>query len=260
MSTLPDDYRPARDLLQDRVILVTGAGDGLGRAAALAYARHGATVVLLGRTLKKLENVYDEIERDGLPPALLMPVDLGKAGLTEYEQIAAAIAEQFGRLDGLLHSAAILGHLAPLALYDLPTWSQVMQVNLNAPYLLTRACLDVLAKSRDASVIFTTADVARTGRAYWGAYAVAGAALENLARVWADELNGSSPVRINTLDPGAVRTALRSRAYPGEDPARLPAPEAIMSAYLYLMGPDSRRLRGQALTSRRPAAPEGQKK
>lgn len=254
MPAIPENYRPARDLLKDRVILVTGAGDGLGRAAALTFAQHGATVILLGRTLKKLEKVYDEIEHGGLPPALLMPVDLGKVGLAEYEQVAGAINEQFGRLDGLLHSAAILGNLTPLSMYDLPTWTQVMQVNLNAPYLLTRACLRVLGKSSDASVVFTTSEVARTGRAYWGAYAVAGSALENLAKVWADELAGSSSIRINTFDPGAVRTALRNRAYPGEDPTQLPEPEALMPGYLYLMGPDSRGHSGLALSLPRSAS------
>jgi len=246
---MPEHYQPASDLLAGRVILVTGAGAGLGRAAALAYARHGATVILLGRTQKKLENVYDEIERERLSPPLLMPMDLGKAGLAEYEQIASAIGEQYGRLDGLLHSAAILGNLTPLSMYDLATWTQVVQVNLNAPYLLTRACLGVLGQSGDASVIFTSSDVARSGRAYWGAYATAGAAVENLARIWAKELAGSTAIRINTLDPGAVRTALRNRAYPGEDPSQLPLPEAVMPAYLYLMGPDSRGISGQGLTA-----------
>ena len=241
------DYKPARDLLAGRVILVTGAGDGLGRTASLAYARHGASVILLGRTQKKLEAVYDEILAEQLAEPLLMPVDLAKAGLRDYEQIAAAIEREFGRLDGLLHSAAALGTLTPLALYDLETWQKVMQVNFNAAYLLTRACLGVLEKSADASVVFTTADVARQGRAYWGAYAAAGAALENLAQVWADELSTNTSIRMNTLDPGAVRTALRARAYPGENPLTLQAPEAVMPLYLYLMGPDSRQTTGQAL-------------
>jgi NAD(P)-dependent dehydrogenase (short-subunit alcohol dehydrogenase family) len=240
-------YQAPADLLAGRVILVTGAGDGLGRAAALAYARHGARVILLGRTQNKLEAVYDAIEAQGLAPPLLMPVDLAKTGLREFEKIAEAIDTQFGRLDGLLHSGAQLGKLAPLELYELDTWVQVMQVNFNAAYLLTRACLGVLKKSDDASVVFTSAEVARHGRAYWGAYAAAGAALENLAQVWADELSTNTRIRLNTLDPGAVRTALRARAYPGEDPATLPAPEALMGAYLYLMGPASRGVTGQAL-------------
>lgn len=241
-------YQPRPDLLAGRIILVTGAGDGLGRSAALACARHGATVILLGRTQKKLDAVYDQIESEGLTAPLLMPVDLARAGLAEFEQIAAAIDGQFGRLDGLLHSAAMLGNLTPLSMYDPGVWVQVMQVNFNAAYLLTRACLPVLEKAGAASVVFTTSDVARKGRAYWGAYAAAGAALENLAQVWADELAANTRIRINTLDPGAVRTGLRARAYPGEDPRSLPAPDAVMPVYLYLMGPDSGEVTGQALS------------
>lgn len=241
------NYLPSRDLLAGRVILVTGAGDGLGRSASLAYARLGATVILVGRTQMKLEAVYDEILAEQLAAPLLMPLDLAKAGLRDFEQVAAAIDREFGRLDGLLHSAATLGTLTPLALYDLETWQKVMQVNFNAVYLLTRSCLGILEKSPDASVIFTTSEMARQGRAYWGAYAAAGAALENLAQVWADELSTNTRIRMNTLDPGAVRSALRARAYPGENPLTLPAPEDVMSMYLYLMGPDSRNTTGQAL-------------
>lgn len=241
------DYRPARDLLAGHVILITGAGDGLGAAASLAYARHGASVILVGRTQKKLEAVYDEILAEQLAAPMLMPLDLAKAGLHEFEQIAVAIEREFGRLDGLLHSAATLGTLTPLAQYDLETWQHVMQVNFNAVYLLTRACLGVLEKSADASVIFTTSEMARQGRAYWGAYAAAGAAVESLAQVWADELATNTSIRLNTLDPGAVRTALRARAYPGENPLSLPTPEEVMPVYLYLMGPESRGITGQAL-------------
>ena len=241
------DYQPSRDLLAGRVILVTGAGDGLGRAASLTYARHGASVILVGRTQTKLEAVYDEIHAEQLAEPLLMPLDLAKAGLREFELIAAAIEREFGRLDGLLHSAATLGTLTPLALYDLETWQRVMQVNFHAAYLLTRACLGVLEKSANASVIFTSSEMARQGRAYWGAYAAAGAALENLVQVWADELSTNSRIRMNTLDPGAVRTALRARAYPAENPLTVPAPEAVLPLYLYLMGPDSHGVTGQAL-------------
>jgi NAD(P)-dependent dehydrogenase (short-subunit alcohol dehydrogenase family) len=241
------DYRPSRDLLSGRVILVSGAGDGLGRAASLAYARHGATLILVGRTQTKLEAVYDEILAEQLANPLLMPLDLAKAGLREFELIAAAIEREFGRLDGLLHSAATLGTLTPLALYDLETWQRVMQVNFHAAYLLTRACLGTLEKSANASVIFTSSEMARQGRAYWGAYAAAGAALENLVQVWADELSTNSRIRMNTLDPGAVRTALRARAYPAENPLTVPAPEAVLPLYLYLMGPDSHGVTGQAL-------------
>lgn len=231
-------YQPPADLLAGRIILVTGAGDGLGRAAALAYARHGATVVLLGRTVKKLEAVYDAIVAAGGPQPAITPLDLAKAGFSQMEEIVSRIDESFGRLDGLLHSAAELGVLAPLELYDMEQWLKVFQVNLHAPYLLTRLCLPLLKKSPAASVIMTSADVAAQGRAYWGAYAAAGAAAENLVRIWAAELDGGT-VRINALDPGAVRTNLRARAYPGENARTLPLPETRVAPYLFLMGADS---------------------
>ena len=243
------DYQPAPDLLAGRVILVTGAGAGLGRAAALAYARHGASVILLGRTVGKLEKVYDEIEQLGGPQPAIMPLDMSKAGDEACQQIAQGIEKEFGRLDGLLHNAAYLGALAPLSLYSLPMWPEVMQVNVNVPLLLTRACLPLLEQAADASVIFTSDSVGRQGRAYWGAYGVSKFALEGIMQILAAELEGSTNIRVNSLDPGAVRTFMRSRAYPGEDPARLPAPEDVMATYLYLMGPDSRSVTGQALNA-----------
>jgi NAD(P)-dependent dehydrogenase (short-subunit alcohol dehydrogenase family) len=243
------EYSPPQDLLRDRIILVTGAGDGIGRTAALSFARHGATVILLGRSVRKLEKVYDEIEADGGPQAAIVPLDLATATAELFDEAAEKIGEEFGRLDGLLHNAAELGTLTPLEHYDLAVWSRVMQVNLNAPFLLTRACLGLLRESQDASVVFTTADVARRGRAYWGAYSVAGFALEGLMQIFADELETNTRVRVNSLDPGAVRTNLRSRAFPGEDPEGLADPTRIMPAYLYLMGPDSRGTSGQALSA-----------
>jgi len=242
---IPTTYQPAPNLLEGSVILVTGAGDGLGRAASLAYARHGATVILLGRTQKKLERIYDQIKAEKLAEPLLMPVDLTRITTSDCEQIASAIDVQFGKLNGMLHSAAMLGALTPLHHYALNTWMDVMQVNLNAAFLLTRACLPVLGKA-DSSVIFTTSDVAREGKAYWGPYAAAGAALENLAQTWADELAENTSIRINTLNPGAARTAMRTSAYPGENPQTLPAPDDLMYAYLYLAGPDSRGHSGHA--------------
>jgi NAD(P)-dependent dehydrogenase (short-subunit alcohol dehydrogenase family) len=240
------DYQAPSDLLAGRVILVTGAGDGIGRAAALAYARHGATVVLLGRTVRKLEQVYDEIQAAGGAEPAITPLDLSKATLPQYDEIAGAIASEFGRLDGLLHNAADLGTLTPLELYDLEVWSRTLQVNLHAPFLLTRACLDLLKKSADASVVFTSADVGRHSRAYWGAYAVSQFAIEGLMQTWAAELRDTTPIRMNSLNPGAVQTHMRRRAYPGENPSQLKKPEEIMAAYLYLMGPDSRGATGQA--------------
>jgi NAD(P)-dependent dehydrogenase (short-subunit alcohol dehydrogenase family) len=242
-------YQAPQDLLADRVILITGAGDGLGRAAALAYARHGANVILLGRTQKKLERVYDEIQQQGGPLPAIMPLDLGKAGMDAYQQVADGIAREFGRLDGLLHNAAFLGALAPVALSSLELWPQVMQINLNAAVLLTRACLPWLEKSADASIVFTSDSVGRKGRAYWGAYGVSKFALEGFMQILAAELEGTTTIRVNSLDPGAVRTFLRTRAYPGEDPGTLPAPEQVMAVYLYLMGRDSAGVTGQALSA-----------
>lgn len=242
-------YQAPRDLLADRVILVTGAGDGLGRAAALAYAQHGASVILLGRTQKKLEKVYDEIQQQGGPLPAIMPLDLGKAGMDAYQQVAEGIAKEFGRLDGLLHNAAFLGQLAPFSLSSLEMWPQVMQINLNAAVLLTHACLPLLEKSADASIVFTSDSVGRKGRAYWGAYGVSKFALEGFMQILAAELEGTTNIRVNSLDPGAVMTFLRTRAYPGEDHKRLPTPEQVMAVYLYLMGRDSTGVTGQALNA-----------
>lgn len=239
-------YQPALDLLQGRVILITGATDGIGRAAALACARHGATVVLHGRNVKKLEQIYDEIRDAGGPEPAITPLDLAQSEEAQYEEIGDAIGKTFGRLDGLLHNAAELGTLTPLELFDLTTWARTLQVNLNAPLLLTRACLPWLKQSTDASVVFTSADVGRRSRAYWGAYAVSMFAIEGLMQTWAAELVDTTPIRVNSLNPGPVRTAMRRRAFPGEHPQRVRPPQDIMAMYLYLLGPDSRGVTGQA--------------
>jgi NAD(P)-dependent dehydrogenase (short-subunit alcohol dehydrogenase family) len=242
-------YTPAPDLLASRTILVTGAGDGIGRAAALAFATHGASVILLGRTAAKLEKVYDEIEKHGAPQAAILPLDLAVATPAHYEQVAQTIEKEFGRLDGLLHNAADAGTLTPVELYEPDMWYRVMQVNLHAAWLLTRACLPLLRKSADASIVFTSADAGRAGHAYRGAYGVSCFALEGLMQILADECVTEGRVRVNSLDPGAVRTAMRARAYPGENARALPAPEDIMPAYLYLLGPDSRGVSGRALNA-----------
>jgi len=240
------NYKPAPALLKDRVILVTGAGDGIGAAAAKAFAAHGATVVLLGRSARKLEKVYDDIERSGAPQPAIAPLNLEKAVPEQYLELATMLEKEFGRLDGLLHNAALLGTLTPLEQYDLKQWAQLMQVNLHAPYLLTRAMLPLLKNSKDASVLFTSSGVGRKGRAYWGAYAITKAANEGLMQVLADEVDGTCAVRANSINPGATRTGMRAQAYPGENPLQNPTPEEIMPVYLYLMGPDSSGVNGQA--------------
>lgn len=243
------DYTAADDLLAGRTILVTGAADGIGKAAALTFASHQATVVLLDQDTRKLEALYDIIEQASYPQPAIITLDLAKATPEDHEAVANTIGDEFGHLHGLLHNAAELGALAPLELYDLSVWTKVLTVNLHAPLMLTRTCLPLLKRSRDASVVFTTADVARKGRAYWGAYGVAGFALEGLMQTLAAELETNTSVRVNSLDPGPLRTAMRARAYPGEDPGQQPEPESIMSIYLYLMGPDSKGITGQAFSA-----------
>lgn len=245
MSETMKDYQARADLLKDRIILITGAGDGIGAAAAKSCAAHGATVILLGRTTRKLEAVYDAIEEAGHPQPAIYPMNLEGAAPKDYEDMAGTIEKEFGRLDGLLHNASLLGTLTPLSQYNVEQWSKVMQVNLNAPFLLTRACLDLLKKSDDASVLFTSSSVGRKGRAYWGAYGISKAANENMMQIWADELETNTHVRVNSINPGAVRTSMRAKAYPGEDPNIHPTPDAIMATYLYLLGPDSKGVTGQ---------------
>lgn len=238
---------PPANLLSNRVILVTGAGDGIGRVAANSFAQHGASVILLGRTEEKLEAVYDEIEQQGWPKAVVCAFDLQNNSYADYQTLAAQIEAEFGRLDGLLHNASLLGKLTTIEQYEVQLWQQVMQVNINAAFLLTKATLPLLKLSADASVVFTSSSVGRKGRAYWGAYSVAKFATEGLMQVLADELEGTSTIRVNSINPGATRTAMRAKAYPGENPLDNPLPEAIMSAYLYLMGPDSKEVNGQAV-------------
>lgn len=242
-----DNYSPSKDLLKDRVILVTGAGGAIGGTAAKSYANHGATVILLGRSEKTLNDTYDAIVEAGNPLPMLAPIDLEKASPQDYVALADSIQKEFGRLDGILHAAATLGTLTPLEHYDLAVWSRVLQVNMNAPYLITRACLPLLKASSNASVIFCTADVAAKGEAYWGAYSIAHAATDNLVEIFADELETNTTIRLNSLDPGPVRSRLRTLAFPGEDPNTLPTADEVMPAFLYLMGSDSIGLSGSRL-------------
>ena len=241
------DYRPAEDLLNDRVILVTGAGDGIGRAAAKAFAYHGATVILLGKTVAKLEAVYDEIEAAGGPEPAIYPMHLEGATPHEYDEMAHVIDINFGQLDGILHNAANLPYLSRIKDYDAEDWIKVMQVNVNAPFLITQSCMALLEQSADARVLFTTDRVGRAGKAFWGAYGASKCAVDGLAKILAAELENSH-IRVNTIDPGPTLTALRKRAFPGEDNASVQPPEAPMPLYLWAMGPDSRATTGRRLT------------
>ncbi|WP_227369540.1 YciK family oxidoreductase [Halomonas sp. M20] len=233
------DYQAPADLLNDKIILVTGAGDGIGRVAALTYARHGATVILLGRTISKLEKVYDEIEQQGSPQPAIFPLNFEGATLKDYRDMAETLDQEFGRLDGILHNAGLLGRITPFENYNPELWEQVMQVNINGPIWMTQSLLPLLKASSDASVIFTSSGVGRKGRAYWGAYSVSKFATEGFVEVLADELDNLTSIRVNSLNPGATRTQMRKTAFPAEDPGVLRTPEDIMPTYLWLMGPES---------------------
>ncbi len=249
MSSATKSYEPKSDLLKDRIILVTGAGDGIGRAAALTFAQHGATVILLGRTTEKLEQVYDDIVVAGHPEPGIVPMDLEKSGQAEVTELAQVIAEKYGRLDGLLHNASILGERVPFDHYSIEQWQRVMQVNSTAVFVLTRLLMPLLRQSEDARVVFTSSSVGETPRAYWGAYAVSKYAMEGFAKLMADELENTSTIKVNILNPGGTRTAMRAAAYPAEDPDTLKTPEDLMPLYLYLIGPDSYKEHGRTFTS-----------
>lgn len=244
MPYMQHDYAPAEDLLNNRIILVTGAGSGIGRAVSKSLAAHGATVVLCGPIQRQLEDVYDEIEATASTQPAMYVLDLDKAKEEEYAGLAGSLAQEFGRLDGLLHNAAVLPFLSRIDDYDLQPWEQTMRVNVTAPLLLTQACLPLLRQSADGSILFTSDAVGRKGKAYWGAYGVSKFAIEGLMQILAEELRDSSKIRVNSIDPGPVRTDLRIKVFPGTNPTAWALPDDIVRPYLYLLGPDSREATG----------------
>ncbi|MGD2053095.1 MAG: SDR family NAD(P)-dependent oxidoreductase [Gammaproteobacteria bacterium] len=217
--------------LDDKVILITGSGDGIGKAVALACAERGATIILLGRTVHKLEQVYDEIKNNGCPEPAIYPMNLEGATPTDYEELNTNIDREFGRLDGLHNNAGWLGASTPIEIYDTELWYKVMQVNLNAPFLLTKACIPLLRKSTSARIVFTADD---KSSAYWGAYGVAKAGQLSFMQILADELE-SKNIPVNAVVPGPTRTRFRTMAYPAEDARQLTKPEEITNAFIYLL-------------------------
>ncbi len=247
MTTDHRVYTYPQDILRKRIILITGASDGIGRALALHAGSLGAQVILHGRNVSKLEKVYDEIEAmDNAPRPSIAILDLASADSDAYRSLADGLEKEFGRLDGLVLNASILGDRFSIEQYDAAKWQQVMHVNVTSAFALAQVCLPMLKQSDDASVIFTSSGVGRTGRAFWGAYAVSKFATEGLSQVLADE-HRHSAIRVNCINPGATRTSMRLEAFPGEDRDVLNRPEDILATYIYLLGPDSREVTGQSL-------------
>ena len=239
------DYSYPDDLLRERIILITGASDGIGRELALHAAARGARVVIHGRNVGKLETVYDAIERiEGAPRPSIAVMDLATADSAAYQSLAESLGEEFGRLDGLVNNASMLGERFAIEQYDPAMWQQVMHVNVTAAFVLTQVCLPLLHRSEDPSIIFTSSGVGRVGKAFWGAYAVSKFATEGLSQVLASE---QVRMRVNCVNPGPVRTDMRRAAYPAEDRDALKTPADILPTYMYLLGPDGKGVTGQSL-------------
>jgi NAD(P)-dependent dehydrogenase (short-subunit alcohol dehydrogenase family) len=245
MMSLPKQFPPSADLLAGRVIMITGATGGLGRALALECARAGASVILSGRNASKLDALYDEIEGMGAPKPAIAVLDLATATAVDYDRLADTIGREFGKLDGLVHAAALLGDRTPLEQYHVPTWCRVLHVNLTVPFILTQVLLPSLRASSDASIIFVSSGVVKNPRPFWGAYAVSKTGLESVRSMLSQELESERNIRINSINPGRMRTAMRSAAYPAEDPNALPSPASLTGAFLYLLSKQGRGIDGE---------------
>ena len=248
LITIPENFKPQENCLKDKIILITGTGDGIGATAAKTFAKYGATIILLSKTEKKIVAINDEIVDAGYPQPAIIPLNLEEATAEDYAGLAHSIEAEFGHLDGLIHNAAMFEGLSPITQFDNTLWNRIVQVNLHAPFLLSQAMIPLLNKSKSASMVFTSSGVAHQGRAYWNAYGVTKAAGDNLMEMLADELELNTPIRVNSIDPGRVRTRMRALAFPGEDPMTVPAPEDIMDSYIYLMSDESKEVNGKIIS------------
>ena len=233
--------------LKDKIILITGAGDGMGKAAAIEYASQGASVILLGRDIKNLEKTHEIIISSNAPSPIISLMDLSKADGNDYQELADNLINKYGRLDGLLLNAAILGDRSPISQYDVSTWVNTIHVNLTSQFILTKSLLPSLEKSKSASVIFTTSGVGKIGKAFWGAYSVSNFGVEGLCQILTDEYQNDKTIRFNCINPGAIQTKMRKSAYPLEDPKKLLTPEDILDKYVWLMSDSSKEIDGQSI-------------
>jgi NAD(P)-dependent dehydrogenase (short-subunit alcohol dehydrogenase family) len=236
--------------LTNKAILITGAGGGLGGTAALTLAKNGAHIILLDKNIVKLEAIYDAIVAAKAPEPIMYPFDLAGANENEYQELADRIEEKYGALQGILHSAVELIAFTPIATLPTHEWGHTLNVNLNAPFLLTRVLLPVLQKSEHAAIVFTSDSSARTAPAYSGAYGVSKIALEGFAKILAEELESSNKIRVSTFIPGPVDSPLRKRAFPAEDKSKLPTMQSLAPIYLYLFGSESIGITGQVVDAR----------
>jgi len=257
VTHLPAGWGPVADSLAGRVVLITGAAGGLGRASARACAEAGATVLLADRKARALEPVYDEIAAlPGVAPPVLQPMDLQGATPLEYQTFAESVERQLGRLDGVMHAAVKCEGLTPLGMLSPEEWISTLHVDLSAPFLLTQACMPLLLKRKDSAVVFVLDDPCRMGSAHWGAYGVAKAGLEGLASILHEETD-ETPLRVHALLPAPMRTALRRTVWAGEDPSTIATPDAAAQAVLYLLSPAAKAARGTLLDLREPGSAKG---
>ena len=240
-------FNPPKNFLANKTIMITGASDGIGKCCAMRFAEYGANLILLGRSKEKLEELYDLIKTVGLGGVVIHPLDFIKAAESDYAEIAKSVGEQFGNLDGLIHNAGMLGTLCPIEYYPTETWEQTFKVNTSAVFLLTKFLLPSLRSSTDARILITSSSVGRKGRGNWGAYAVSKFAGEGLMQVLAEELDKTSNIRVNSINPGGIRSSMRRSAYPAENPAKNPPPDVLIPLYLYLFSLESKDIHGEAL-------------
>ena len=233
--------------LKDKIVLITGAGDGMGKAAAIEYASQGASLILLGRNVKNLEKTHDIITASKAPKPMISLMDLSKADGNDYQELSDNLMNKYGHLDGLLLNAAILGDRSPISQYDISTWVNTIHVNLTSQFILTKSLLPSLEKSTSASVIFTSSGVGKIGKAFWGAYSVSKFGVEGLCQILSDEYQNDKTIRFNCINPGAIQTKMRKSAYPLEDPQKLLTPEDVLDKYVWLMSDVSKEIDGQSI-------------
>ena len=235
------------NLLEGKVIVISGAGSGIGRQIAKSFSEYGAELILLSKSIDKLEILYDEINQNEVNNVTIHPLDFETADEEDYEEIFNAIKNEYPKIDGLLNNAGILGEKKPLEQFNYGSWKKVLKVNLDASFLLTKNLMPLLKKSNNGSIIFTSSGVGRKGRAYWGAYSISKFATEAMMQILSEELENTSSIRVNCVNPGAVRTRMREAAYPAENPESNPLPIEIIKPYLYLISDMSLEVNGQSI-------------